>query len=51
MKCQILFSVKNDRKNITNLTSTELGRRMVKVNMILRKHAYSNILKILQPKK
>ena len=31
MKCQILFSGKNN-KNITNLSSTELAQRVVKVN-------------------
>ena len=57
MKCQILFSGKN-KKNINNLSSAELPKRVVKVNIFvgvslyfmkynrvesLRKHAYSNI--------
>ena len=35
MKCQILFSGKN-KKNITNLSSTELAQRVVKVNFASR---------------
>ena len=31
MKCQILFSGKN-KKNITNLYSAELAKRVVKIN-------------------
>ena len=34
MICQILFSGKN-KKNITNLLSDELAKRVVKVNMWL----------------
>ena len=33
MKCQILFSGKN-KKNITNLLSAELAKRVVKVKVI-----------------
>ena len=34
MQCQILFSGKN-KKNITNLSSAELGKRVVKDDLIL----------------
>ena len=65
MKCQILFSGKTI-KYIVNLSSAVLAKRVVKVKSCLkcadyeekvsgftcalRKHAYSNILKILPPK-
>ena len=64
MKCQSLVSAKS-KKNI-NLLSAELAQKVVKVNRgnikwtrllknnknnTLQKHAYSNILKTLQPKK
>ena len=34
MKCQILFSGEN-KKNITSLSSAELAKRVVKVNIFL----------------
>ena len=33
MKCQSLFSAKLKKKNIANLSSTELAQRVVKVNI------------------
>ena len=33
MKCQILFSGKNKKKNMTNLSSAELAQRVVKVKV------------------
>ena len=33
MKCQIMFSGKN-KKNITNLLSAELAKRVVKIKML-----------------
>ena len=34
MKCQILFSGKSKKKNITNLLSAELAQRGVKVKIV-----------------
>ena len=43
MKCQILFSEKN-KKNITNLSSAELAKRVVKIKAIISSRKLSEIL-------
>ena len=43
MKCQILFCGEN-KKNITNMSSAELAKRVVKVKTISSICAYKNIL-------
>ena len=43
MKCQILFSGKN-KKNIINLSSTELAQRVVKVNASSEKYLNASLI-------